>query len=164
MKNPSTGVTRELVRCVKPCVFIDGATWSPDGTRIGYNVVTCVAAAPCERQAGLWIKQAGHKPRQLTSSCDGGSNCVGEDWGWSSDGRVIALVRSTRHHSQLSMIDPGSGEITPVVSTESAIYALQWSPTGLRIAFADGDGVSLVSPTGGRRRSACGGQERRIRL
>ena len=146
-KDPSTGATRKLADCSNPCGSIDSFAWSPNGTMIAYDVTPCISVARCEPAAGLWVKQADQAPRQLTSRCNLTSECVRELWEWSPDGTTIAYARFDGTTSQVSLLNPNDGALTPLTPA-GQIGALSWSPDGSKIAFADGSGISLVTPNG----------------
>jgi Tol biopolymer transport system component len=153
--NPATGRTRILAECSDPCIGITGAVWSPDGTRMAYYVQTCLGALPCEPEAGTWVREAGRPPRQLTSACKP-TICVGEIWEWAPAGATLAYARTEGRASELSLLDPSNGWLTPLPHIKGEISTLDWSPDGRQIVFADGSvndsNIALVSPDGGAAR------------
>jgi WD40 repeat protein len=136
----TTGEQRPLATCAEPCVLFGNQTWSPQGTFLSYEVVTCVSQLPCEPEAGLWIVDV-RGPRQLTSTS------VGQSWSWAPDDSSLAYGREDR--PMVSLLDPLDGTLTPLVDAGGDVTAMAWSPDGERIAFATAGGiVATVAPDG----------------
>ncbi len=164
--DPKTGQTRKLAGCSSPCEYVGGFAWSPDGTQIAYTVGTCVSNGACESAAGIWVKQAGEAPRQLTTRCNPTlmPPCAGEVWEWSPTGDLLAYSRTVEtgglrangtccsnqgRESELSLLDPSDGRLTALTQGSGGISAVDWSPDGAEIAFGDGSGISVISPVNG---------------
>ena len=169
---PNTGHTRKLAECpVRGECFIGVSGWSPDGTLLAYNVVTCITAG-CGLADGIWVKQKGEAPRQLTTRCNPAvaPRCAGESWEWSPTADVLAYARDVQApcsmstgqdaflrcpgsvQSELSLIDPVTGRLTPLTNGRGGIGLVTWSPDGAEIAYLDSSGINVVSSRGGRRR------------
>lgn len=145
-QDPQTGERRKLAGCSDPCVFIDTFAWSPDGAWIAYNVSTCLAALPCEPEAGLWVKGAVGEPRQLTSVCEA-DQCTAETWAWKPDGTAIADASVDAGGSRIILLDPASGGRTTVAEPEEVVTAVSWTPDGSGLLYASTDpqdGASTV--------------------
>ena len=167
--NPRTGRTRKLAACphVQLCI-LGPELWSPDDTMLAYDISTCITYA-CGLLDGIWVKQAGQAPRQLTSSCNPAltPRCVGEEWEWSPTRDVLAYSRSVptrcspptgpygyvhcqdrNDQSELSLLNPKNGQLTPLTHGSGRISDIAWSPDGSRITFVDETGIKLISVTG----------------
>lgn len=170
---PKTGHARKLADCPAhgEC-FIGHPSWSPNGTMVAYDVYTCITHG-CGPLDGLWVKQKGQAPRQLTTQCNSAvvPPCTHESWQWSPTGDVLAYARvvsapcsvSTGSdtslrcphrapQSELSLLDPVNGRLTPLAEGHGAITELSWSPDGAQIAYLDSSGINVISSQGGRPR------------
>ena len=149
--DPATGDRRTLAECFDPCIFFSRHALSADGRWLAYEVWTCLAALPCESEAGIWVTNALGDHRQLTYQCDQPDSCHAETWAWSTAGATLAASESGPE-SQLFTIDPSSGDRTTLAIPDGDVTALAWSPDGSGVAYAVGGptpGVYLVHLEGG---------------
>jgi DNA-directed RNA polymerase specialized sigma24 family protein len=152
--DPTTGATRLLVK-----EGVTEAAWSPDGTRMLYEVpcsfTDLLCDAPKSRHAGVWILDATGEPRQLVSFFGAGAYYEGS-WGypesgfaWSPDGSRIAVARPGSDPG-LYIADADGSDASLIPDTEAASASRPvWSPDSSRIAYADEAGVFVVSVNGG---------------
>jgi Tol biopolymer transport system component len=122
-----------------------GATWSPDGTRIAFW---------SERPGGglfpgLYVMRAdGGKQRRLTPR----GLAVARDFdapSWAPDGTAIAFSGDRGSRRGIWTIRPDGTRLRFLA--QSGIGPV-WSPQGDRIAFAGANGISVVAAAGGRAR------------
>ncbi len=151
--NPMGG---EAVKITSHEPGIGGYLWSPDGSKIAFlstdeesedskNREKLYGRFAVEdeefRMTHLWVVDfdpAGEaKPKRLT---EGNEFTVGSIE-WSPDGRKIAFdhrpntLINTYQHTDLSVIDVSSGQITPLVTQPSSDGNPWWSPDGQWILF-----------------------------
>ncbi len=146
---PRTGRARTLATCHDPCVFFSDVAWSPSGAWLTYGVNTCLAASPCESQAGLWIRGATGPARQLFQACDPAWSppCEYASWAWSPVVDELAVVRSTADETRLVLMEP-DGTSRALVSPDGP-PSLAWSPDGSTLALSESDGIQLLDPRSG---------------
>lgn len=165
-QDPETGGVRTIVetegilecpdsRCQN---FVKRADWSSDGRWVAFEVTFALEGAawgPCGATAGIWLSNALGSPRQLTKPCDDPPPAVDpgieELWAWSPVGAKLAYARVDSATDELFVIDPLDGHRTLVGTAESDLTALEWSPDGTNIAYADGVSVYEVQVDGGDR-------------
>jgi len=133
--DPSTGDQRTLAKCKDPCATIYRHALSADGRWLAYEVWTCVAASPCESEAGIWVTNALGKDRQLTQQCDRPDSCHQEVWAWSPQGATLAVYEGG-DVSKLFTIDPETGDRTTVATPDVDVSTLAWSPGGTSVVYA----------------------------
>jgi Tol biopolymer transport system component len=173
-EDPATGERRTIVETdgIVDCpntqgcrTFVREADWSADGRWIAFEVSYVdfdgPALGPCAPTVGIWVTNALGELRQLTTPCDERtrSELVEEVWEWSPVGARLAYARVDGETDELVVIDPADGARTSVATadipaTNSGIgttsgWAMEWSPDGERLAYADGSSVSVVDSDGG---------------
>jgi hypothetical protein len=105
---------------------VQGASWSPDGTRIA---LAAYVGAP---KAGIWTERLdGSDPVQVTSVND--STVTDGSPSWSPDGQQIAFDRS----GQVYSVSSGGGAVHQWTSLPAGVgaWAPEWSPNGHFIEF-----------------------------
>jgi hypothetical protein len=174
-QDPETGEIRKIVEtdgivdCAdpEPCAnFVKSAEWSADGRWLAFEVSVASLdgppTGPCGPTVGLWVTSGLGDPRQLTTPCDAPPQRpdipVEELWEWSPDGARLAYARVDGATDELFVIDPSDGSRTSLGRvdgnlTETGLMtaALEWSPDGTRIAYADGGSIYAVEVDGGER-------------
>jgi Tol biopolymer transport system component len=138
-----------------------GPTWSPDGTKIAFEVFD--EQTP---DGSIWMANADGSGAKLVF--DGGQACVAVVHpAWSPDGSKLAMIcypESSGVHSSVATLDVGSmavTTITTVASPEALDNAPRWSPDGASVAFPilhwdptgdhlDGSLVAVVPAAGGQ--------------
>jgi hypothetical protein len=94
--------------------------WSPEGSELVYSM-----------QGSLWRQKVGSPDaRQLT---DGPGYDYQPDW--SPDGRRIVYASYRDDAIELRLLDPTTGESTPLVADGAVNIEPRWSPDGSRIAY-----------------------------
>lgn len=177
-QDPGTGKVRKIVatdgivdcpdrqRCQN---FVKVAEWSSDGHWVAFEVsngsLDGPPLGPCDPMIGLWVATIDGEPRQLTKPCDAppptSEEAVAEVWEWSPAGARLAYARIDGETDELFVIDPADGSRTslgPVDNTPRQGllptlpgWAMEWSPDGTRIAYADGGSVYAVDVDGASR-------------
>ena len=141
--NIETGAQRTLARCHE-CAYVYRAEPSAEGTWLAYHALTCGGGCrPVEPGAGLWVVGAPGARIHVTTS-------EGFVWDWSPTTEQIAFADGGEGGTDLLLLDPATGERTPIVTTEGGIAALAWSPDGSTIAYASSEpsGIFIVRPGG----------------
>jgi Tol biopolymer transport system component len=141
--NTETGEQRTLARC-HDCAYVYRVEASADGTWLAYHALTCGGGCQqVEPGAGLWVVGAHGARIHVTTS-------GGYVWDWSPTTEQIAFADGGEAGSHLLLLDPATGERTPIVTTEGGIAALAWSPDGSTIAYASTEpsGIFVVRPGG----------------
>ncbi len=141
----ATGATRRLVPGEqRPYV----GTPSPDGSRIGFNVLE-------GSRTTIWVADsAGMNPRQLTKEGFEGqrSNTIS----WSPDGRAILYESSRTGTSDLWVVSVDSGSPRQLTRDVRNDYSGVWSPDSKWVAFLSDRGrqidIWLVRASGGPER------------
>jgi len=96
------------------------AAWSPDGRELIYSM-----------QGSLWRQRVdGDEARQLTAG-------PGYDYqpDWSPDGRRVVYASYRRDAIELRLLDPSTGENTPLIANGAVNVEPRWSPDGSRVAY-----------------------------
>lgn len=111
-------------------VSLEGYSWSPDGTEIGYSVFDAQANKVHKDAYQLFVARAdGSAPRLLTTSNDGRRPQ------WSPDGKTIVFCDRERNKSSIDVINTdgtGKARLTdPKLNASDPI----WSAGGKEIAF-----------------------------
>jgi hypothetical protein len=172
-QDPQTGEARTIAetdaivdcpdteRCRR---FVREAEWSADGRWLAFEVTHAnldgPAIGPCAPTVGVWVTNALGELGQLTTPCDAPApDAVEEVWEWSPVGARLAYARVDGETDELFVIDPsgggrmslGTADIEPRngLTAASPGWALEWSPDGTRIAYADGDSVYAIDADGG---------------
>lgn len=141
--NTATGAQRTLARCYE-CAYVYRVEPSAGGTWLAYHALTCGGGCrPVEPGAGLWVVGAQGGRIHVTPS-------GGFVWDWSPTAEQIAFADEGAGGTDLLLLDPATGERTPIVTTEGGIAALAWSPDGSTIAYASSEpsGIFIVHPGG----------------
>jgi Tol biopolymer transport system component len=161
--NPETGEKRVLMENLSN---VRSAEWSADGRWVAFEVTHAnldgPPIGPCAPTVGVWVTNALGELRQVTTPCDAPppqSDAVEEVWEWSPVGARLAYARVDGQADELFVIDPADGSRTSLGTTDieprngltaaSPGWALEWSPDGARIAYADGGSVYVVDADGG---------------
>ena len=142
---------RTLVTCEDPCVFYSGAAVSADDGWLAYTIETCLAVAPCEPDAGLWVANDLGERRQLIQSCDP-DLCFPLVWAWSPTSATLAVAGPAGAPSgprSLFLVDPATGGRTGIADPAMDVETLAWSPDGSSIAYADAGNVYIARLDGG---------------
>jgi hypothetical protein len=169
-QDPQTGEVRtivetdEIIDCpdAEGCrSFVREAEWSADGRWLAFEVTHAnldgPAIGPCAPTVGVWVTNALGELGQLTTPCDAPApDAVEEVWEWSPVGARLAYARVDGETDELFVINPsdggrmslGTADIEPR-NGASPGWALEWSPDGTRIAYADGDSVYAVDVDAG---------------
>ena len=165
-QDPETGEVRKILetdgivdcpdraRCKN---FVKVAEWSSDGRWVAFEVsfgsLDRLPFGPCGPTAGIWVSEALAVPRQLTTPCDAtpGADAIEELWAWSPVGARLAYARVDGETDELFVVDPSDGRRTSLGTADGDLTALEWSPDGTRIAYADGGSVYEVEEDGGER-------------
>lgn len=175
-QDPETGEVRTIVETdgVVDCPgsgprcrsFVREAEWSADGRWVAFEVTHAnldgPPIGPCAPTVGVWVTNALGELRQVTTPCDAPpprSDAVEEVWEWSSVGARLAYGRVDGETDELFVIDPSDDSRTSlgttVIETRNGLtaaspgWALEWSPDGTRIAYANGNSVYVVDADGG---------------
>ena len=152
--DPETGQSRLLV---------DGevgqAAWSPDGTRLAYEVPCSVAGGnvlrpttPCadaqSGSAGIWVQDGSGAPRLVSSFFETGRvyEQYERHFAWSPDGSRLAFVRLG---DGLYVADADGAGATLLAAFEAAAGPPSWSPDGSTIAYAADGAVYAIPSAGG---------------
>lgn len=163
-QDPETGEVHKIVETdgVVDCPsagcrnFVKVAEWSSDGRWVAFEVsfgsLDRLPWGPCGPTAGIWVKSALGDPRQLTTPCDAtpGVDAIEELWTWSPVGARLAYARVDGETDELFVVDPSDGSRTSLGTADRDLTALEWSPDGTRIAYADGGSVYEVVDGGER--------------
>jgi Tol biopolymer transport system component len=127
--DPRTGRTRQIVRCPARCLFIDRFSWSPDGTRLAYDVVACMnACRPVEPTEGWWLKAAGRTPLHLAP------------YGflvWSPDRSELAASLVSPAGTELLVVDPATGAARVLALATGTLLPPAWVDRGRALVYAD---------------------------
>lgn len=128
-------------------VYVDNSVWAldpnwaPTGDTIAY--VSDLQTA----KDFLWIMQGlGNPPRQVAASTVNGDNV--ENPSFSPDGtKIVFTQRTTKENdtertTSLWVVDLNTGQLTPLVKSDSGTYDGNWSPDGKWIAFIQRDGTA----------------------
>jgi Tol biopolymer transport system component len=129
-----------------------GHRWSPDGTRVAYQMANSYG--------GIWIADAnGRSPRQIAP---------GRQFMWSSDSKQLAFLNSS--NSELQLADASTGttktisrandlvrRLTNNANVSGWISNLAWSPDSVTlavsVAWTDGSAIVVLDATSGRLRA-----------
>ena len=163
-QDPETGAVRTIVETeeIVDCPdrqrcrsFVKVAEWSPDGRWVAFDVSF---AADCGPTAGIWVKSALGEPRQLTTPCDApppppprDDFLVDELWTWSPVGARLAYATIEGETDELFVVEPSDGRRTSLGTADGDVTAMEWSPDGTRIAYADDGSVYEVGVDGDER-------------
>jgi Tol biopolymer transport system component len=128
-------IVTTLAKCQEPCVSIYSHAISADGRWLAYEVWTCMAASPCESEAGIWVTNALGEDRQLTQQCDRPDSCHQEVWAWSPQGATLAVYEGG-DVSKLFAIDPQTRDRTTLATTDVDVSTIAWSPDGTSVVYA----------------------------
>jgi dipeptidyl aminopeptidase/acylaminoacyl peptidase len=136
-----------------------GATWSPDGTKIAFEVFDGQTPG-----GSIWTANADGSGAKLLF--DGGKACVGVVHpSWSPDGSKLVMVCYPGSlTASITILDIASNVLTTLVTVtwpEALDNAPRWSPNGASIAFPilhwdptndhlDGSLVAVVPAAGGQ--------------
>jgi Tol biopolymer transport system component len=169
-QDPDTGGVRTIVGtegivdCRNPerCSnFFKSAEWSSDGRWAAFDVSFL---GQCGPTAGVWVTNGVGEPRQLTTPCDppGSDRSIEEVWAWAPEGARLAYALIDGGTDELFVIDPSDGRRTSLGKVDGGLTddqlpktsALEWSPDGTRIAYADDGGSVYVVEVDGGERSA----------
>jgi hypothetical protein len=170
-QDPETGEVRKIVETdgIVECTtsqhctnFVKIAQWSSDGRWVAFEVsfdsLDTLPHNACGPTAGLWVQGARGDPRQLTTPCDApppgapeSDIQIEELWAWSPVGARLAIARVDGATDKLVVIDPSDGRRTSLGAAEVNLTALEWSPDGNQIAYADDASVYVVAVDGGER-------------
>ena len=130
--------TGERAIVKEPSGEIAGFEWSPDGSRIVYEL--------SDEDDEIYVVNAdGTSRTHLTASTDAGDD---EDPSWSPDGMRILFVSDRSSSVRMYMMNPDGSNVTQITSDEA--YFPQWSPDGSRIGYwrTDEDGIFSVKTDG----------------
>jgi WD40-like Beta Propeller Repeat len=123
----TTGEQRSLARCRNCFDPFRKFSASVDGRWIAYKSMACLnfckEGVPRE---GPWVVGAAGTPIFL------GGSWV---WAWSPTTDQLVFVSQSKDGTELSLLDPVTGERTVIVTTQGRILALAWSPDGSTIAY-----------------------------
>lgn len=121
----NTGKTTPFI--VKKGVWASVTDWSPDGK-------TVVLFIEQNKKRDLYFADAdGTNLRQVTRTPDQNEH----DAHFSPDGKKLAFAVTFEGGSAFDIMDLKSGTITRQASSTQYLYALSWSPDGMKIVFAD---------------------------
>jgi serine/threonine protein kinase len=113
-----------------------GGVWSRDGTMIAYRSLQA-------KDTNLFLKQAqGLQPPRLIFSVSANGHPTDDliPNSWSPDDKVLlATLQAAAGGSQLALIQPSSGKMTPFLSTQSSESNGQISPDGKWVAYASNE-------------------------
>ena len=150
--DPATGQSRLLLDDE-----VGQAAWSPDGTRLVYEIPCSIGAAsanpssPCSdtrsRPAGIWVLDGSGERHQVSSFFESGYfyQPYERHVSWSPDGTRLAFVRLGEG---LYVADADGSGATLLAPFDDAAGPPAWAPDGTAIAFAADGGVYTV-PSGG---------------
>ena len=111
--------------------FLNGATLSPDASKVIYTVNKIDADDDKEYSTLYLLELASGETRQMTNgrSVDAGAR-------WSTDGKSIAFVSDRAGKPQLHLLPADGGEARQLTDFKRGIGGgLAWSPDGSKIAF-----------------------------
>jgi len=143
----STRNQRPLARCTDCFWAFRKFSASVDGRWIAYSSITChlSSCGGAEPAGGIWVAGAAGSPVLV------GGSWV---WAWSTTDQ-LAFVGDSKDGTELTKLDPSTGERTSIVATKGGIPALAWSPDGSTIAYVANtrsepskSGVFVVRPGG----------------
>ncbi|RIK41539.1 MAG: hypothetical protein DCC55_11645 [Chloroflexi bacterium] len=133
----ATGHERRLVRKDEAAIS-GGLVWSPDGTQLAFT--SLLDSAVPFSQAGVWIVNAEGADPKILALMDGGR---GQEPVWSPDGQQLFFIarenpgditadfEADKLISSVKAVDATNGEISTVVSAESAYQVdLTLTPSG----------------------------------
>ena len=113
-----------------------GGVWSRDGTMIAYRSLQ-------PKDTNLFLKQAqGLQPPRLIFSVSANGHPTDDliPNSWSPDDKLLlATLQAAAGGSQLALIQPSSGKMTPFLSTQSSESNGQISPDGKWVAYASNE-------------------------
>jgi hypothetical protein len=123
----STRNQRPLARCADCFFAFRKFSASVDGRWIAYSSIVChlSSCGGAEPAGGIWVAGAAGSPMLV------GGSWV---WAWSTTDQ-LAFVGDSTDGTELTMLDPSTGERTSIVTTKGGIPALAWSPDGSTIAY-----------------------------
>ncbi|MGE5225825.1 MAG: TolB family protein [Planctomycetaceae bacterium] len=140
-----------LARVLPKATWEDmAAAWSPDGTTLAFT-----SDRGGSRDIWSFVPGSGEQPVQLTDTPKR------QEWlpTWSPDGRLAFLSERARR-TTIDVLDPATGARTSILSAR-ALYGVEWSPRGSRIAYAIDRGgavaIGAVHPDGSGRARWSGG-------
>lgn len=141
----ATGATQRLVPGEQHPYM---GTPSPDGSRIGFNVIE-------GSRATVWVADsAGTNPRQLTK--EGFESQRSIRMSWSPDGRAILYESTRTGTSDLWVVPVDSGSPRQLTRDVRNDYSGVWSPDSKWVAFLSDRGrqtdIWIVPATGGEER------------
>ncbi len=140
--SPATGATQSLVPGEQRPYF---GTPSPDGSRIGFNVIE-------GSRTTIWVADSsGTNPRQLTK--EGFESQRSYRMSWSPDGRGILYESVRTGTSDLWVVPVDSGSPRQLTRDVRNDYSGVWSPDSRWVAFLSDRGrqtdIWIVPATGG---------------
>lgn len=98
--------------------------WSPDGTRLAFSLFDTAG----HRDLAL-IRTDGSGFRRLTDHPEDDRYPA-----WSPDGTRLAFISYRNGAPNLYLLDPGSGDVTPLTASPGGVFNPAFSPDGGRIA------------------------------
>ena len=138
---------------------LDGAQWSPDGSRI--SCIAGPAGAPDNYPHTIYVMNADGTDLRAVSEAKTGATFDEGHPSWSPDGTRIAMMRWTvdggnQSFHPIAIVDVATGAVSYVGPTSVNGYGFVWSPDGTSILEQPGDtnDLLIVDATTGKAVSA----------